>query len=156
MERNQRRAEVQLKKEGNETSIENQARGEDLQELPGVTRHGTPQTREIFAWLLAERVVLNPELSDPTVDVSGRIVGVEVVEVVLGERLLGTPPHEAGHPGDEDVADGIRVYGINLGLILGLVGLGDAGLEVDVIEILAGGLELNFGVRRVDGLGGSS
>jgi hypothetical protein len=119
-------------------------------------RHGTPQAREIIAWLLAERVILNPELSDPAVDVSGRIVGVEVVEVVLGEGLLGTLPHQAGHPGDENVAEGVGIDGVNLGLVLDWVGLlGDTGLEVDVIKILAGGLELNLGVRRVDGLGGS-
>jgi len=88
--------------------------------------------------------------------VSGRVVGVEVVEVVLGEGLLGTLPHQAGHPRNEDVADGIGVDGVNLGLVLDFVGLGDPGLEVDVIEILAGGLELNLGVRRVDGLRGSS
>jgi len=60
----------------------------DLQELAGVAHHGTPQRREILAWLLAERVVLGPELSEPAIDVSGGVVGVEIVEVILGEGLL--------------------------------------------------------------------
>ena len=124
------------------------------QELAGVVGHGTPQAREIFAWLLAERVVLGPKLRNPAVDVSGRIVGIEVVEVILGEGLLGTLPHQAGHPGGEDVADGVGIDGVNVGLVLDLVGLlGDTGLEVDVIEILAGGLELVLGVGRGGGLG---
>jgi len=88
--------------------------------------------------------------------VSGRILGVEVIEVILCECLLGTLPHQGGYPGDEDVADRVGVDGVNLGLFLDLVGLvGYAGLEVDVIEILAGGLEVDLGVGRVDGLGGS-
>ena len=95
--------------------------------------------------LLAERVILDPELRDPAVDVSGRIFGVEVVEVVLGEWLLGTLPHEIGNPGDEDIADRVGIDGINLGLFLDHVGLvGDTGLEIDVIEILGGKVELGF------------
>jgi len=131
-------------------------RGGDLQELAGVVHHGTPQRREILAWLLAERVVLSPELGEPAVDVNRGIVGVEVVEVVLGEGLLGTLPHQAGHPGDEDVADGVGIDGVNLLLVLDFVRLGDTGLEIDVIEILAGGLEIDLGVRRVDGFASSS
>lgn len=125
-----------------------------MQEFAGVIHHGTPQAREIFVWLLAEIVVLSPELRSPTVDVSGRIVGVEVVEVVLGEGLLGTVPHEASHPRDEDVADGVWIDSVHLGLVLNLVGLlGDACLEVDVIEILMSGLKRNIGVGRGSGVG---
>lgn len=132
-------------------------RGRDLQGLASVIHHRTPQPREIFGWLLAERVVLCPELSDPAVDASRRIAGVEVVEVVLGEGLLGALPHQVGHPGDEDVAEGVGINGIDLGLVLDGVGLvGNAGLEVDVVEILADGLEITLGVGRVDGLDGSS
>ena len=129
----------------------------DLQELAGVVHHRTPQTREILAWLFAERVVLNPEMSNPAVDVSRGIVGVEVVEVVLGESLLGTLPHQAGHPGDKDVAEGVGIDGVNVGFVLGFVSLlGNTGLEVDIMEILGGGLELILGVRRADGHDGSS
>ena len=116
-----------------------------MQEFAGAVHHGTPQAREIFGLLLAERVVLIPELRDPAVDVSGRLFGVEVVEVVLGEGLLGTLPHQIGKPGDEDIADRVGIDSINLRLVLDLVRfLGDTGLEVDVIEILAGWLELGF------------
>ena len=121
-----------------------------------MVHHGTPQRREILARLLAERVVFSPELGEPAIDVGRRILGVEVVEVVLCEGLLGTYPHQAGHPGDENVANGVGIDGVNLGLVLDSIGLEDTGLEVDVIEILAGGLELNLGVTRVDGLGGGS
>jgi hypothetical protein len=132
-------------------------RGRDLQGLASVIHHGTPQPREIFGWLLAERVILRPELSDPAVDVSRRIAGVEVVEVVLGEGLLIALPHQVGHPGDEDVAKGVGINSIDLGFVLDGVGLvGNAGLEVDDIEILADGLEITLGVGRVDGLDGSS
>ena len=87
---------------------------------------------------------------------SRRIFGVEVVEVVLGKGFLGTPPHQAGHPGDEDVADGVGIDGVNLGFVLEFVGLvGDTGLVVDAIEILVGGPEFDFGVRRVYGLCGN-
>ena len=83
---------------------------------------------------------------------SRRIFGVEVVEVVLGEWLFGTPPHQAGHPGDEDVADGVGIDGVKPRFVLDFVGLvGDTGLVVYAIEILVGGLELDFGVRRVYG-----
>ena len=93
--------------------------------------------------LVAEGVVLGPELRDPAVDVSRRIVGAEVVEVVLGEGLFGTLPHQICNPGDEDITDRVGIYGINLRLVLDLVGFTrDSGLEVDVIEIFAGGLEL--------------
>lgn len=121
-----------------------------------MSHHGTPEARKILAWLLAERGILSPELSDPTVDMSGRVVGIEVVEVVLGERLLGTLPHEVSHPGDEDVAERVGIDGVNIGFILGFFGLlGDTGLEVNVIKVLVGGLELRLGVGRVDGLGGN-
>ena len=106
--------------------------------------------------MLAERVILNPELSDPAINVSRRIIGVEVVEVVLGEWLLGTLPHKICHPGGEDIADGVRIDGVNLGLVVDLVDLlGDTSLNVDVVEIPMGRLELDFGVRGVEGLGGS-
>ena len=76
------------------------------------------------------------------VDVSRRIVGVEVVEVVPGEGLFGTLPHQVCNPGDEDITNRVGIDGINLRLVLDLVGFtGDSGLEVDVIEILASGLE---------------
>ena len=129
-----------------------ESRGQE--ELAGVVGHGTPQAREIFAWLVAERVVLGPELRKPSVDMSGRIVGVEVVEVVLGEGLLGTLPHQAGHPGGEDVADGVGIDSVNIGLVLDLVGLlRDISPKVDVIEIHAGELEVILGVGRGGGLG---
>jgi hypothetical protein len=118
-------------------------RGGGLQEFAGVVHHGTPQAGEIFGLLVAERVVLGPEVRDPAVNVSGRIVGVEVVEIVFGERLLGTLPHQICKPGDEDIADRVWIYSVSLGLVLDLFGLiGDAGLEVDVIEIVTGRLEL--------------
>ena len=122
-------------------------RGRCLQEYAGVTHHGTPQAREVFALLLAERVILSPELRDPTVKVSGRIFGVEVVEIVLCDGFLGALPHQAGNPGDEDVADRVGVDGINPRSVLDLVDLlGELCFEVDVIKTLAGGLESRFGV----------
>jgi hypothetical protein len=86
--------------------------------------------------------------------VKGRIFGVEVVGVVLGEGLLGTVPCQVGYPGDGDIADRVRIDGVDLGLILNFVSLfGGFSLKVDVI--FAGGLKLDLGVGRVGGLGGS-
>lgn len=122
-------------------------RGGCLQEHTGVTHHGTPQAREIFPSLLAERVILSPELRDPAVNVSGGVFGVEVVEIFLCDGFLGALPHQAGNPGDEDVADRVGVDGINLRPVLDLVNLlGEPGFEVDVIKTLVGGLESRFGV----------
>ena len=98
-------------------------RGGGLQELAGVFDHGTPQMREIFGLLLGERLILGPELRNPAIDVNGRIVRVEVIEVILGEGLLGTVPHQAVNPRDEDVADGVGIDGINLRLVPDLIGL---------------------------------
>jgi len=107
--------------------------GGDLQEFTGVAHYGTPQAKGIFGLPLAERVVLGPKLGEPAVDVSGRIVGVEAAEVVLGEGLLGTLPHQIGKPGDEDIAERVGIDSINLGLVLDLF-----------IEVLAGGLEFGL------------
>lgn len=126
-------------------------RGGYLQEPAGVTHHGTPQTREVFALLLAKGVILSPELRDPTVDVSGGVLGVEVVEIVLCDGFLGAFPHQTGNPGDEDVADGVGIDGVNLRSVLDLIDLlGESGFEIDVIKALVSGLESRFGVRRAD------
>lgn len=101
--------------------------------------------------------MLIPELRNPAVNVRGRTYGVEIVKVVLGKGFLGTIPHQADHPRDEGVAEGIRIDGINLGFVPGVVSFfEDAGLEVDFIEIFADWLEVNLGVRKIDCLGRSS
>jgi hypothetical protein len=93
--------------------------------------------------LLAEGIVFIPESRNPSVDISGRIIGVEVVEVVLGEGLLGPFPHQSGHPGNEDVTERIGINGVNLGLVLAIVRLlRDTVFEVNVIEVFAGWLKL--------------
>jgi len=95
--------------------------------------------------LLAERVILGPKPGEPTVNVSGRIVGVEAVEVVLGEGLLGTLPHKICKPGDEDIAERVGIDGINRGLVQDLFELfGETGVEVDITEVFAGGLEFGL------------
>ena len=76
---------------------------------------------------------------------NGGILGVEVVEIFLGEGLLGTVPHQVGHPGNEDVAERVGVDGVNLRILLDVVRLfGHAGFEVNVVEISTGGPELGF------------
>lgn len=95
--------------------------------------------------LLAERVILSPKPGEPTVNVSRRIARVEAVEIILGEGLLGTLPHQICKPGDADIAERVGMDGINLGLVLDLVGLfGDTGAEVDIIEVFVGGLEFGL------------
>ena len=54
---------------------------------------------------------------------------------------------------DEDTAEGIRIDGVGLGLSQTLE---DGGVEANVIEIFADRLEINLGVRKIDGLGCSS
>jgi len=150
MEKSQRRAEIKLKRD--EPSVINQA-GRDIQGFAGAAHHGTPQPGGTIVRLVAERIVLGPEMSEPAVDVSRGIFGVEVVEIVFGEGLLGTTPYQAGHPGNEDVADGVGIDGVNLGPAPGFVG--DTGLEASVTGTLRNGLELDLGERRVEVLCGS-
>ena len=60
--------------------------------------------RKVSVGSFTEGVVLIPKWRNPTVYVSGRVLLVEVVEIILGEGLLETLPHQVGHPRDEDVA----------------------------------------------------
>ena len=82
---------------------------------------------------------------------------VEAVEIVLSEGLLGPFPHQSGHPGNKDVAERVRIDGVNVGLVLDVAYLfGEAVFEVNVIKVFAGWLKLCLGMGRIDGLGGSN
>lgn len=119
----------------------------NIQKFAGILHRGTPEAGEVFAGALAEGVVLIPELRKPTIDMSGRVLWIEIVEVFLGERFLRTSPHQTGHPGNEDVAERVGVNGVNFGPVLDVVSrFGGVSLKVNIIEVLACGLEACFGV----------